>query len=99
MWQNIWFEENWKENNLRPILVLNKVWNIFTWISMTTKWKDNNKFYHKIISIDFGKLSYCILSQIKSYDKKRFVQYLWKLSKDEFIEIKKSLKEMHLPGI
>lgn len=76
MWINIWFEEDGKDDCRRPVLIIKKVWNIFTCVVMTTKWKDNNKFYYKIKSIDFGKPSYCILSQLKTYDKGRFNQYL-----------------------
>jgi hypothetical protein len=75
-------------------LVIKKIWNMFFCISMTTKWKDNNKFYYKINDSYFNKSSYLVLSQIRSFDKKRFIEKIWKLSNKDFYEIKKELKNI-----
>jgi mRNA interferase MazF len=88
---NIGTEINGKENYLRPVLILKKVWSLYWILPLTTKGKNENKYYHKIISYNFYKPSYCILSQIKSIDHKRFLYQIWILSKTEFSQIKKSL--------
>jgi len=46
---------------------------MFFVISMTTQGK-NNSFYYKIDNKYFNKDSYLTLSQIKSIDKKRFIE-------------------------
>jgi len=53
---------------------------------MTTKWKDN-KFYYKLPYNIFNKDSYCILSQIKSIDKNRFIEKMGIIPKDVFRKI------------
>ena len=91
---NIWFEENWKWYNYkRPILVYKRIWIMFMWIPMTTHWKENNKFYYKLPDKYFNKKSFLIFSQIKSFDKKRFIVKIWTLSDSDFNEIKKELKK------
>lgn len=94
---NIWYEENWKQEFRRPVLVLKKVWNLFFTVALTSKGKDKHKFYHKLITAHFNKNnlkhqenSYCILSQIKVMDKKRFTESMWYLSENEFLTIKKT---------
>jgi len=103
MWINIWFEENWKNDFLRPVLVLKKIWNLFFTVALTSKWKDNNPFYYKLNSPKFNEenkkhenSSYCILSQVKVMDKKRFTDKIWYVKNDEFIVIKEKLKEFLL---
>jgi len=92
MWKNIWFESNWKSHNFkRPVLVLKVIWAMFFVVSMTTKWKDN-KFYYKLNDKYFNKNSYLTLSQIKSIDKKRFIEKIWKIDLEDFLNIKKELK-------
>jgi hypothetical protein len=61
--------------------VLKKVGNLFFVVALTTKGKINNKFYHKIQTATFNKNNqkhkdeaYCILSQVKAIDKKRFLE-------------------------
>ena len=96
MWKNIWFESNWKNNNFkRPVLVLKIVWSLVFIVSMTTKWKDN-RFYYKLNNKYFWKDSYLTLSQVKTQDKKRFIQRIWKIDTDEFIKIKENLKQLLL---
>lgn len=91
LWVNIGNETDGKIAFERPVLILKKVWSIFWVLPLTTKWKDNNIFYYKIESIDFGKSSYAILSQIRTIDKKRCMYCVWKISSWELKSIKKSL--------
>ncbi len=94
LWKNIWYESNWKwEEFKRPVLILKRIWTMFLIVTMTTKWK-NNKYYYKIDSNYFNKESYVTLSQIKTIDKKRFIEKIWKLSEDDFTKIKKELKNL-----
>ena len=91
LWVNIGSETDGKHAFERPVLILKKVWAIFWVLPLTTKWKDNNIFYYKIESIDFGKPSYVILSQIRTIDKRRCMYCIWKISSWELKHIKKSL--------
>ena len=95
--QNIWFEQNWKEEFERPVLVISKIWNMFFSIPMTTQWK-NNEYHYKLTSTNFSKDSFLILSQWKALDRKRFLEEIWYVSKNEFLEIKKLLKKLYLRG-
>jgi len=91
-WINIWFESNWKwEDFKRPVLVLKKIGSLFFVITMTTKWKDNI-FFYKLDDNYFWKDSYLTLSQIKSIDKKRFIEKIWKLTNKDLYKIKKELQ-------
>ena len=88
MWVNIWAEENWKKDDFRrPVLVLKKIWSLYLCVAMTTKWKDNNFFYHK-----YKEKSYIILSQVKTIDRKRFLDKIDIINKEEFAKITKKLK-------
>lgn len=100
MWVNIGFEENGKEQFLRPVLVLKKIWNLFLTVALTSKWKENNTFYHKFQTIQlhnpkYRNSSYAILSQIKVMDKKRFFENVGNLPEDEFFEVQKKLRDLH----
>jgi endo-1,4-beta-D-glucanase Y len=99
MWVNIGFEENWKSEFLRPVLVLKKVWSLFFTVALTSKWKDNHDFYYKFRDLElnnpkYKNSSYAILSQVKVMDKKRFFENIWNVSKNDFVEIKKKLKQI-----
>ena len=101
MWINIWYEENWKGDFLRPVLVLKKVWNLFFTVALTSQWKDNNNFYYKFNNITLNNpkykdSSYAILSQVKVMDKKRFFEHIWNIWKNDFSEIKKRLTKLLL---
>lgn len=102
LWINVWFEENGKQYFRRPVLVLKKVGNIFFCAALTSKWKDNNRFYHKFKDINLYKhkryedSSYIILSQVKVIDKNRFFQKIGIVSPKEFFDIKQKLKELLL---
>jgi len=92
--QNIWFESYWKWDDFkRPVLVLAKIWNMFLVATMTTKWKDDSPFYYKISDSHFWKPSYVTFSQIKTIDKKRFIEKIWKIDSEEFKEIKNKVRE------
>ena len=94
-WINVWFETNGKWNDFkRPVLVLKKVWNVFFVAPMSTKWKDDNKFYYKLDDSYFNKPSYILLSQIKIIDKKRFFEEIWEISWEDFRNIKNKLKDL-----
>lgn len=103
LWINIWFEENWKKEFRRPVLVLKKVWNLFFVVALTSKWKENNKFYHKLFTSNFNEKnqkhkdeSFCILSQVKIIDKKRFTEHIWYIWEIEFEEVKEKLRDLIL---
>jgi len=97
---NIWFEENGKDQFLRPVLVLKKIGNLFLTVALTSKWKVDSPFYHKFETIKLNNpkykhSSYAILSQIKVMDKKRFFENVWSLPNAEFLEVQKKLKNLH----
>ena len=95
-WENVWFEQSWNwEMFKRPVLVLNKIWNLFFCAPLTKWWKDN-QYYHTIKSIDFWVKSKVVLSQCKVIDSKRFYKNLWTISGKEFEKIKKLLKKFYL---
>ncbi len=99
LWLNIGYEEDGKDIQkwyIRPVLILSKVGNMYAILPMTTKWKENNRYYHRVSSIDFGKSSDIILSQIKSIDTKRLVEKIWMISKDEFSIIQKKIQQLYL---
>lgn len=98
---NIWFEQNWKDDFLRPVLVLKKVGNLFFTVALTSKWKINNRFYYKFTNIDlqnpkYKESSFAILSQVKIMDKKRFFENVGNISEDDFSELKKKLRDFLL---
>lgn len=103
LWINIGFEENGKKNFLRPVLVIKKIGNVFFVVAMTSKGKDKNRFYHKMVNTIFNEKnrkykdsSYVILSQVRVIDKKRFTEVMWILGKEEFLFVKQKLKELLL---
>lgn len=95
LWENVWFEQSWKwEEFRRPVLVIKKIWNMFFCLPLTKWWKEN-RFYYRLESIDFWIDSKVILSQWRALDKKRFFQFLWVISEEEFSEIKKLLTNLY----
>jgi mRNA-degrading endonuclease toxin of MazEF toxin-antitoxin module len=95
IWKNIWYESFWKWDFFtRPVLVIKIVGSMVFAVSMTTNWKDNNKFYYKLDDKYFNKSSYITLSQVKILDKKRFINKIWMIEEPEFEEIKKELKNV-----
>ena len=103
LWVNVWYEENGKKWFLRPVLVIKKVGNLFFVVAMTSKGKEKNRFYHNLVDVIFNEknkkyqnTSYCILSQVRVIDKKRFTEMMWLLGEEEFLFIKQKLKELLL---
>jgi hypothetical protein len=98
MWLNMWYEENWKKNFERPVVVLKKIWNLFLCAALTTKGK--TEWYQKRYYIDISsedEKSFIILSQMKTIDKCRFVNKIWEISSEKFKEIKKIFREFYFP--
>ena len=100
MWINIGFEQDWKKDFLRPVLIIKRIWILIFCIPLSTKFKDN-LFYKKLETCIFYKNKYIkensmlILSQWKTLDTKRFIKQIWYISKLEFEELKKILKNMY----
>lgn len=66
---------------------------MFLVVTMTTKWKKDWKFQHKLKENTFEKDSYISLSHIKTIDKKRFIEKIWKIWEDDFTQIKNKIRE------
>ena len=90
---NIWSETYGKWNEFkRPFLVIKKAWNMFVWCYTTTKWKPESNFYIQIQEQYLGNISYIVKSQIKSIDKRRFLEKMCTIWIDDFNKIKNNLK-------
>ena len=94
IWINVWYEQDGKKDFKRPVLVIKKLGNLFLVLPMTTKGKENSPWYYKITSIDFGRPSFVILSQLRVIDKLRFVEKIWSLDPIEFQKIKNRLQSL-----
>lgn len=94
IWENIWYEQNWKwDNFLRPVLIYKKFNNnTFYWIPLTSKIK-NSKFYY---NFEFKKwvISTAILSQMRLFDSKRLFRRYWMISNNFYQELTKKIKEL-----
>ncbi len=90
---NIGDEENGKgESYQRPVLVLKKFNNhIFFGIPLTSRIKDNY-LYHKIYFKN--KISSALLSQARTFESKRMIDMMGKLTTEEFEKVRKSLKDI-----
>ncbi|AKH33211.1 hypothetical protein XF24_00888 [candidate division SR1 bacterium Aalborg_AAW-1] len=92
---NIGYEEDGKGgDSKRPVLIIKKVGNMFFVVPLTTRGKDNNIFYHRIHDETFKVSSRAILSQVKMIDKNRCIENIGEIGKDDFIIIKKKLKDL-----
>lgn len=76
---------------------------MFFVVALTSKGKDKNRFYHKLCDINLNERnlkykdsSYCILSQVRVADKKRFTEIMWTVWDREFLFIKQKLRELLL---
>jgi mRNA interferase MazF len=97
LWCNIWYEEDGKwDNFLRPVLVINKLWNTFFVIPLTTWWKDNHMFYYTLQHTSTNKISRLILNQWRTISKERFMSHIDTVSNNEFIAIKKLLHNLYI---
>ena len=99
MWVNIGDEQNGKEKFTRPVLILKKIWSLFFCVALSTKNKESF-FYKKLQTahfIDWFEVSDSVLivSQAKNFDKKRFIKQIGRIEQEEFLEIKKLLKEIY----
>lgn len=94
---NVWYEQNWKTDFKRAVLVIKKIGNIFLVIPMTTKEK-NNIYHYKLKSFKW-KISWLILSQLRTVDKKRFIKKIWEISAEEFKIIKKNLSKYYFSDL
>lgn len=69
---NIGFEQNGKKEFRRPVLVVKRIGNMYFCIPLTTKGKDS-PFYQKIKLFGSDRDSFLIVSQGRSFDKRRFM--------------------------
>lgn len=93
--ENIGFEQDGKGNDfLRPVIVLRKFNNEILWaIPLTSAIKKSP--YYFVISFGENKTkSSAILSQIRLIDAKRLSYTIGEVSKEEFKELKKKLKDL-----
>lgn len=92
IWENIWDEENWKWNqSLRPVFIVKKFNNnIFLWVPMTSKIKEN-KFHFKIKT----NIKWClVLSQMRLFSSKRLDYRIFVVSYEITKQIKQKLAEL-----
>lgn len=93
---NVWYEADGKSEYKRPVLIIRKMGNMFFCISLTTKWKKKSPWYYLLQTARLKKSSLLLLTQWRVLDKKRFTQYIGRVSGEEFGNIKKLLKDMYL---
>lgn len=102
LWINVWNESNGKWKYSRPVLVISRVWWVYFVVPLTKNWKNEwektSEYYYKLQDDIFEFDSYVMLSQIKTLDKNRFVKKIWKMTTNDFKEIKNRLKEMYFPN-
>ena len=101
MGKNVGFEQDGKEEFLRPVLVIKKIGNLFFTVALTSKGKKDSHFYHKLEEIELQNpkhkdSSYAILSQAKVMDKRRFIERVGITSENEFLQLKEKLKALLL---
>lgn len=93
---NVWYEQNGKKQFLRPWLILSIIWNMFVVLALTTKPK--NYTFHYILE-DVGTFrekhnkSTILINQIRAFSRKRFLKKLWMVSEEDFLKVKKLLKD------
>ncbi len=90
---NIGFEQDWKSEFKRAVLVIKKLGNLFLVIPMTTKNKKDQ--YHLWLQSFIGRQSRLILSQIKTIDKNRFIEKIGEIKNSELKNIKKKLRNYY----
>lgn len=95
LWVNIGFEEDWKREYRRPVLVISRIGSLFFVIPLTSKIKEN-KYHFRLLSPYFEVTSTAMLSQARVIDKKRFLDKIGWISHEEMMEIQKKLKELYL---
>jgi mRNA interferase MazF len=103
MGENIGDEQNGKKEFSRPVLVLKKVGSLFFTVALTTKGKDNHRFYHHIKNLslaedhwEHAQQSWVILSQVRVIDKRRFLEKVSTVESKEFEIIKQKITALVL---
>ena len=95
--ENIGFEQDGKGNQfLRPVIILRKFNNEIMWVIPLTSAIKKSPYYFVISFGEDNKKSSAILSQIRLIDAKRLSHTIGEVSKKEFEELKKKLKELIL---
>jgi len=91
--ENVGFEQDGKGDQfLRPVIVLRKFNNEIFWaIPLTSTIKKSN--YYFTVTLEDNKSS-AILSQIRLVDAKRLSHKIGDVTKEEFEELKKKLKDL-----
>ena len=94
MWINIWFEQNWKNDNFsRPVLIIKKFnKDIFLWVSLTTKKRISKYIFY--IGEFKNKKNYAILSQLRLYSSKRLLSHIWWVTKNINDELKEKITKL-----
>lgn len=93
---NVGNEEDGKGRRFsRPVLIIKRVGSVLFVAPMTTGGKDN-RYYYTLPDHYFGKTSRIMLSQARHIDKKRLTDKIGVVSKDDFIQIKKKLRDLLL---
>jgi mRNA interferase MazF len=96
---NIGCESDGKAEFSRPVLVLSKIGNMYWCVPLTTKGKVNI-FYHELESFKSSHaISRIMLSQCRTFDKKRFLECIGAISKAEFTTITKKLRSMYFSAL
>ena len=63
-----------------------KLFNNWNLIKQNIDFKKRNNY--------FNKNSFLTFSQFRTIDKKRFIEKIWKINKEDFLDIKKELKNI-----
>ena len=97
---NVGYESDGKGEFTRPALVVARIGSLLWCVPMTTKEK-HNVFHHEVESISFKKVkkSFLMLSQARVLDKKRFLEHIQTMPKQEFLEVQKKLRGLYLPAL
>jgi mRNA interferase MazF len=92
--KNIGYEQNGVGNKfIRPILIVKKFSNSSFYAIPLSTTEKRNKYYFEFEFIK-DKKSVAILSQMKNFDAKRLLNKIGMISQDDFIELKRQLKDI-----
>lgn len=92
--ENVGFEQDGKGDDfLRPVIILRKFNNEIFWAIPLTSVIKKSKYYFAI-TLEDGKKSSAILSQIRLIDAKRLSYKIDNVDSVEFEELKKKLKDL-----
>ena len=93
--ENVGFEQDGKGDQfLRPVVILRKFNNEVLWAIPLTSAIKKSPYYFVISFGEDTKKSSVILSQTRLIDAKRLAYTIGEVSKEEFEELKKKLKEL-----